>query len=185
MMMPSGVQLGHEMCSDSFFSETSDPTKIVIKLEGHEETFVVNRQTAIDNSLYFRTVMSGDGPNCSEEQIVEQSTEDKQHNIKPFLQFLLSASLIAFSLLSITATGAVMTFLNQINKPVPVGYTVWLVIGIAVLVLSIAGLGQCSTLSAETSSRFSWFPLRSEERKAATKCCLSHSIWCTRQVFSH
>jgi len=67
--------------------------------------------------------------------------QEQHSGVRPYLHFIVSISLIAFSLLSITATGAIMTILNQIGKPVPVGYSAWLIVSIAVLVFSLAGLG--------------------------------------------
>lgn len=52
-----------------------DPTKLVIKIQGHVESFIVNRQTAIDNSLFFRAAMDDKWPN-SQPGIVELEESD-------------------------------------------------------------------------------------------------------------
>lgn len=90
----------------------------------------------------FQFVRDDNTPLSLEAQIVEESSQGKQDGVKALVQFVISVSLLAFSLLSITATGTVMTVLNQIGKPIPVGYTIWMVVGIAVLVFSVAGLGH-------------------------------------------
>lgn len=51
---------------DSIFSQDDapDPNLIKITINGHDETFAINRQMAIEHSLYFERIMSGPWANA-------------------------------------------------------------------------------------------------------------------------
>lgn len=96
----------------------------------------------------FEHLILSDSPLPVELQIPE-SEGCGEEKAKSFIQFVVSVSLVFFSLLSITATGAIMTVLNQVGKPMPVGYVVWMVVSITILALSTAGL--CHILCGQTA----------------------------------
>lgn len=62
---------------------------IVIKIKDHENTFTVDRQTAIKYSLYFERIMSGPWANASTGVVeLEEGDNASPHNVDVFIKYV-------------------------------------------------------------------------------------------------
>lgn len=79
------------MHSDCIFSQedSPDPNVITIKIKDHAETFAVDKQMAIDNSLYFERIMSGPWANASTGVVeLEEDDHATPYTVRTFIQYL-------------------------------------------------------------------------------------------------
>jgi hypothetical protein len=90
----------------------------------------------------FAHVVQDDSSLVAETQLEVEPSNDESNEIHRMAQFAICLCLIGFGALSTTAVGAIITVLRQIGKPIPIGYPAMLVVGIVILVFSLAGLGH-------------------------------------------
>lgn len=76
---------------DSIFSQDDapDPNLIKIKINGHDETFAVNREMAIEHSLYFERIMSGPWANARTMVVeLEEGDNASPYNVGIFIKYV-------------------------------------------------------------------------------------------------
>lgn len=91
MMNDMEVETGHELDSDPISSQVDapDPTKIKIKIKDHDVSFIVDRQTAINNSLYFERIMSGPWANSRTGVVeLEEGDHATPDTVRMFIRYL-------------------------------------------------------------------------------------------------